>query len=132
MRLSGLRAVRDLGYEVRIQVPVPDPTERRPLALPAADGDRADAVQRHVLEDVLPAEQSQLTTGEDLRTVLEANRQVDLTHVDLRARLNATGSSGATELVVHTAVLDLRREAEVDCELETGFCASGFERCEGG
>ena len=64
------------------------------------------------MHDVLAAEQPELAARENLRPVLEPDRQVDLAHVDLGARLRTV-----TEVVVNAGVLDLGREAEVDAEI---------------
>src|SRR6266511_4255588 len=61
-----------------------------------------------------------LATREDLGSVFHPDGQVDLAHVDLRA-----------ELVVDTSVLDLRRKAEVNCQVHAGFLAARFECREG-
>src|SRR4029077_13992993 len=129
LRLSRLGAVRDLSVEVRIDIAIADASERRPTALCVAgpDADGTDSEQRHVVQDVLTAEQAQLATRQDLRTVLEPDRQVHLTHVDLRAGLGAVA-----EVVMHAGVLDLWREAEVDAEVQTSLFAFRVERCEGG
>src|ERR1700675_303367 len=104
-----------VGNEVGVDVTVPDAAQGRPAALSAADADRAHTEQRHVLHDVLPTEQAQLATGEDLRPVLEADRQVHLTHVDLgTCRVDA-------EVIVGGAGVDLRRESEVYAQIQPGF-----------
>src|SRR6266568_9467894 len=87
--LPRLRAVGHLGIEVRIDIAIADSTQGCTAPLPNDDTDRAKAEQRHVVEDTLPTEEPQLTTGEDLRPILQADRQIHLAHVDLRARLRA-------------------------------------------
>ena len=81
----------------------------------------ADAEQGLVGQDVLPAEQAELTAGQDL-TPGAADGQVHLTHVDLGA-----------EAVVCTpaAALDLRGEAEVHAEIGVAFLALRIEHGEG-
>src|SRR5439155_27290560 len=76
-----LGAVGHLGVEVRIDVAVADAARRGTAALAAANRHRAHAEQGHVLHDVLAAEQPELAAGENLRPVLEPDRQVDLAHV---------------------------------------------------
>src|SRR5207302_8043374 len=100
-----------------------------------ADADGADAEQGHVLHDVLAPKQAELAAGENLRPVLEPDRQVHLAHVDLRASLDApieVRSRVPPKLVVSGAVVDLRREPEVDGEVHSGFLAARLERGEGG
>src|SRR2546426_12433207 len=113
--MTWLRAVRRLSVEVRIEVPVWEPTQGGALRLPTPDPHRADPEQRHVLENILTAEQAQLAAGEDRGPVLESDGQVHLAHVDLRAGLKAA-SRNVPELVVVGAVLNLRREPEVHSE----------------
>src|SRR2546422_5405063 len=106
---------------------VPEGPRRRPARRPAADANGADAEQRHVLHDFLAAEQPELPAGENLGSVLEPDRQVDLAHVDLGARLRTVA-----EVVVNAGVLDLRREPEVDAEVHAGFLAARLKGGEGG
>src|SRR2546430_773941 len=120
-RSAALRAVRHLCVEIGIEVPIPDAASRRAARLAAADSYRAHAEQGHVVQNVLPAEQRKLAACQHLAPGT-AERQVDLTHVDLRA-----------ELIVRVAeVLDLRREPEVHGEVHARFLAARLERREGG
>src|SRR5206468_7986313 len=105
--------------EVRIQIPVTDTAQGCSPALTKVDPDGPDAKQRHVVDDVLASEQGELATSEDLRPVLEPDRQVHLAHIDLCA-----------ELIVDTCVLDLRSEPEVDPQVQAGFLTLGLERGE--
>src|SRR5438552_15406716 len=127
LRLTRFRAVGDLRVEVRIEVTVSDAPERGAPGLPGADSDSADAKQRHIVEDVLTAEQTQLAASENLRAIFEPDRHVYLTHVDLRPGLGAIA-----EVVVHGSVVDLRRKPEVDAEVQARFLASRRERRESG
>src|SRR2546422_11726524 len=106
---------------------VPEGPRRRPARRPAADANGADAEQRHVLHDFLAAEQTELPAGENLGPVLEPDRQVDLAHVDLGARLRTVA-----EVVVNAGVVDLRGEPEVDPEVHAGLFAARLEGGEGG
>src|SRR6266853_6697546 len=114
------RAVSDLRVEVWIQVTVADATERRTTSLLETWANGADPEQRHVIEDVLAVEQTQFTTGKDLRAVLEPHRQVHLAHVDLGAEL----------VVGVAALLNLRRGPDVYAEVQPAFLTLCVERRE--
>ena len=81
--------------------------------------DRTNSEQGHVAEDVLSLKQRKLAARKDLAP-LPADRQVNLTHVDIRAEL----------VMCVTCVLDLWRKAEVDAKVHSGFLAPGLERGE--
>ena len=118
-----------MRIEVRIDVAVPDPAERGPAALGRIsyyareshirNAHRADTKQGHVVHDVLATKQRELTADEDLRPVLEADRHIDLAHIDLGA-----------ELVVRAGVLNLRREPEMDPQVQAAFLPPRLESCE--
>src|SRR5690606_40457492 len=111
----GGRTVGGLRVEVRIDVAEPDAAERG-AAVADHTAARAGAGERHVGEDVLPLEETDLAAGEDL-SPRSAHCEIRFAQVDLR-----------TEVVVQTVALDLRREAEVHAEVEAAFLASGGER----
>src|SRR6266705_927162 len=114
------RAVSDLRVEVRIQVTIADATECCTTTLLETGANRANAEQRHVIEDVLAVEQTQFTTREELRAVLEPDRQVHLAHVD----------KGAELVVGVTIVLNLWRKPDVYAEVQPAFLTLRVERRE--
>src|SRR5207302_5853032 len=97
-----------LRIEVGIQITVPDSNQSRAACLDTAL--RPGPVQRHVVENVLPQEHTELAPSEQLATTLEAHGQVHLAHVDL-------GQS----VVSLASVVDLRCEAEMHTEVVAAF-----------
>src|SRR5207237_8861038 len=80
---------------------------------------RTNTDKGQVAEDVLSLKNRKLAARKYLAP-LPADRQVNLTHVDIRAEL----------VMCVTCVLDLWRKAEVDAKVHSGFLAPGLERGE--